>query len=241
MIPTTSPPGWPRSGAARWTWRTDHRAAGGGGQAHGRTRLGAHLLHLHRPGCSSPSSGTRNRPGTTSACGWPPTSPSIAPASMARASTSALQARAVLHPAGQWSTSAPPAYPYDVKRAQALPWPRPATPMASTGRPHRRNDLRRGDREPVVNYLQQVGIRLRLRAHGARGFLPEYGDKSSAASIFSGSGAARQRAHAARAVRGDGRPVRYGTYPEVDGLSQRAGQRRRTPASASKSSTRCSR
>ena len=112
----------------------------------------------------------------------------------------------------------PPPYPYDVKRARAL--------MADAGYP---NGFDAGDLtgdtiygvaigEPVANYLQQVGIRLRLRPMERAAFFQEYGDKKLRGVIFSGSGAPGNAPTRLEQYAVSGGRYVYGTYPEVDGL-----------------------
>jgi len=84
---------------------------------------------------------------------------------------------------------APPPYVFDPRRAKQL--------LAEAGYP---NGFDAGDLtgdtiygvaigEPVANYLQQVGIRLRLRPMERVAFFKEYGEKKLRGVIFSGSGA----------------------------------------------------
>jgi peptide/nickel transport system substrate-binding protein len=112
----------------------------------------------------------------------------------------------------------PPPYPYDVKRARAL--------IAEAGYP---NGFDAGDLtgdtiygvaigEPVANYLQQVGIRLRLRPMERAAFFQEYGDKKLRGVIFSGSGAPGNAPTRLEQYAVTGGRYVYGTYPEVDGL-----------------------
>ncbi len=84
---------------------------------------------------------------------------------------------------------APPPYAFDPRRAKQL--------VTEAGYP---NGFDGGDLsgdtiygvaigEPVVNYLQQLGIRLRLRPMERAAFFKEYGEKKLGGVIFSGSGA----------------------------------------------------
>ena len=84
---------------------------------------------------------------------------------------------------------APPPYAFDAKGAKQL--------LVEAGYP---NGFDAGDLtgdtiygvaigEPVANYLQQVGIRVRLRPMERVAFFKEYGEKKLRGVIFSGSGA----------------------------------------------------
>ncbi|HUM16518.1 MAG TPA: ABC transporter substrate-binding protein [Candidatus Nitrosotalea sp.] len=113
---------------------------------------------------------------------------------------------------------APPPYPYDPKRAKQL--------LVEAGYP---NGFESGDLsgdtiygvaigEPVVNYLQQVGIRLRLRPMERVTFFKEYGEKKLRGVIFSGSGAPGNAPTRLEQYAVTGGRYTYGSYPDVDGL-----------------------
>ena len=113
---------------------------------------------------------------------------------------------------------APPPYPHDPKRARQL--------LAEAGYP---NGFSAGELsgdtvygasigEPVVNDLQAVGIRLRLRPMERAAFFQEYGDKKLKWVIHSGSGAPGNAATRLEAYAVSGGRYVYGTYPEIDGL-----------------------
>jgi peptide/nickel transport system substrate-binding protein len=113
---------------------------------------------------------------------------------------------------------APPPYQYDPKRAKQL--------LAEAGYP---NGFDGGDLsgdtiygvaigEPVVNYLQQIGIRLRLRPMERVAFFKEYGEKKLRGVIFSGSGAPGNAPVRLEQYAVTGGRFVYGAYPDVDGL-----------------------
>src|SRR6266700_1540506 len=112
----------------------------------------------------------------------------------------------------------PPLYPYDPKRARAL--------LAEAGYP---NGFEAGDLssepfagagigEPVVNDLNAVGIRLRLRLLERAAFLKQFADKTLTNVILAGSGAAGNAATRIEQYAVTGGLYAYGSYPEVDGL-----------------------
>jgi peptide/nickel transport system substrate-binding protein len=112
----------------------------------------------------------------------------------------------------------PPPYPYDPKRARAL--------LAEAGYP---NGFDAGDLssepfagsgigEPVVNDLNAVGIRVKLRLLERAAFLKQFADKSLKNVILAGSGAAGNAATRIEQYAVTGGLYAYGSYPEVDGL-----------------------
>jgi peptide/nickel transport system substrate-binding protein len=112
----------------------------------------------------------------------------------------------------------PPMYPYDPKRARAL--------LAEAGYP---NGFDAGDLssepfagsgigEPVVNDLNAIGIRVRLRLLERAAFLKQFGDKTLRNLILAGSGAPGNAATRIEQYAVTGGLYAYGSYPEVDGL-----------------------
>ena len=113
---------------------------------------------------------------------------------------------------------APPLYPYDPRRARAL--------LAEAGFP---NGFEAGDLssepfagtgigEPVVNDLNAVGIRVKLRLLERAAFLKQFGDKALKNVILAGSGAPGNAATRIEQYAVTGGLYAYGSYPEVDGL-----------------------
>ena len=113
---------------------------------------------------------------------------------------------------------APPPSPFDPKRAKQL--------LTEAGYP---NGFESGDLsgdtiygvaigEPVANYLQQVGIRLRLRPMERAAFFKEYGEKKLRGVIFSGSGAPGNAPTRLEQYAVTGGRYSYGAYPDIDGL-----------------------
>jgi peptide/nickel transport system substrate-binding protein len=113
---------------------------------------------------------------------------------------------------------APPPYLFDAKAAKRL--------LVEAGYP---NGFDAGDLtgdtiygvaigEPVANYLQQVGIRIRLRPMERVAFFKEYGEKKLRGVIFSGSGAPGNAPTRLEQYAVTGGRYTYGAYPDVDGL-----------------------
>jgi peptide/nickel transport system substrate-binding protein len=112
----------------------------------------------------------------------------------------------------------PPLYPYDTKAARGL--------LAEAGYP---NGFDAGDLtgetfsgsgigEPVVNDLNTVGIRVRLRLLERATYLKQWGDKTLRNIILAGSGAPGNAATRLEQYAVTGGLYAYGSYPEVDGL-----------------------
>jgi peptide/nickel transport system substrate-binding protein len=114
-----------------------------------------------------------------------------------------------------WS---PPVHPYDPKRARQL--------LAEAGYPNGFNagelsgDIVYGSTigESVVNDLQAVGIRLKLRPMERAAFFQEYADKKLKSVILSGSGAPGNAATRLEAYAITGGRYTYGGAPDIDGL-----------------------
>ncbi|HEX3178295.1 MAG TPA: ABC transporter substrate-binding protein [Methylomirabilota bacterium] len=113
---------------------------------------------------------------------------------------------------------APPPYPHDPMRARQL--------LAEAGYP---NGFTAGELsgdtvygasigEPVVNDLQAVGIRLKLRPMERAAFFQEFGDKKLRWVVATGSGAPGNAATRLEAYAVTGGRYVYGGYPDVDGL-----------------------
>ncbi len=215
----TSPPGWPRSSAARWTWPT---------RSPGRSPRSSSA----RPGSPWLPTYFTFTTWLVFTEQWDPKSPwhdrrvrLAANLAIDRAGINQavylgpLQARALASSPRAWSTSG--------RRR-----PTPSTPRAAkqllveAGYP---NGFDAGDLtgdtiygvaigEPVANYLQQVGIRLRLRPMERVAFFKEYGEKKLRGVIFSGSGAPGNAPTRLEQYAVTGGRYAYGAYPDVDGL-----------------------
>ena len=72
--------------------------------------------------------------------------------------------------------------------------------------------------EPVANYLQGVGIRLKVRPLERAAFFKEYGEKKLKYVILSGSGAPGNAPTRFEAYAVTGGRCVYGSYPDIDGL-----------------------
>ena len=113
---------------------------------------------------------------------------------------------------------APPPMTYDVKRARQL--------LAEAGYP---NGFDGGEvigdtiygaaiGEPSVNFLQEVGIRTRLRPLERAAFTAGFGEKKLRGLILATSGAAGNAATRLESFAVSGSRYAYGTYPDIDGL-----------------------
>jgi peptide/nickel transport system substrate-binding protein len=113
---------------------------------------------------------------------------------------------------------APPPYAYDAMRAKQL--------LAEAGYP---NGFDAGDfsaeavygaaiGEPVVNYLQAVGIRLKLRLLERAAFYQELGEKKLRPVVQNGSGAPGNAPTRIEVNAVTGGRYAYGAYPDIDGL-----------------------
>ena len=120
---------------------------------------------------------------------------------------------------------APPPYPYDPKRAKQL--------LAEAGYPNGfdagelSGDMIYGTAigEPVVNYLQAVGIRIKLRPLERAAFYQELAEKKLRVRRPERQRRAGQRSHAHRGQRGHGRPLRVRRLPRHRRALLRAGER----------------
>jgi len=112
----------------------------------------------------------------------------------------------------------PPPYPLDPAEARKL--------LAQAGYPNGfdagelSGDMIYGTAigEPVLSYLQQVGIRMRLRPMERAAFFKEYGEKKLRGVILSGSGAPGNAPTRLEQYAVSGGRYTYGAYPDVDGL-----------------------
>jgi peptide/nickel transport system substrate-binding protein len=111
----------------------------------------------------------------------------------------------------------PPAYPYDVAKAQQL--------LAEAGYP---NGFDAGEffcdasysnvAEAVVNYLKAVGIQTQTRPLERAAFFAQYREKKLKNLILSGSAAFGNAATRLEAFIAVGGAYVYGSYPDIDGL-----------------------
>ena len=113
---------------------------------------------------------------------------------------------------------APPPYPYDPRRAKQL--------LVEAGYPNGfdagelSGDMIYGTAigEPVVNYLQAVGIRVKLRPLERAAFFRELGEKKLRYIVQNGSGAPGNAPTRIEVNAVTGGRYAYGAYPDIDGL-----------------------
>jgi peptide/nickel transport system substrate-binding protein len=113
----------------------------------------------------------------------------------------------------------PPPYPFDPAQAKKL--------MAEAGYP---NGFDAGDyymdvayanvQEIVANYLQQIGIKSKLKPVERAAFWSNYGDKKHKNLSYTASGAFGNAATRLASFVVKGGPYVYGSYPDIDGLFQ---------------------
>ncbi len=112
----------------------------------------------------------------------------------------------------------PPPYPYDPKRAKAL--------LSEAGYPNGfdagelSGDMIYGTAigEPVVNYLQAVGIRIKLHPLERAAFYGELSEKKLRYVVQNGSGAPGNAPTRIEVNAVTGGRYAYGAYPDIDGL-----------------------
>jgi peptide/nickel transport system substrate-binding protein len=112
-----------------------------------------------------------------------------------------------------------PGYPYDLARAKKL--------LGEAGHP---NGFDAGDLfcdaavtylgEPVANYLNAAGIRVKLRPIERAAFFRGYADKKYKGLVMTGSGAFGNAATRIEAFVAGGGTYVYGSYADIDGLFQ---------------------
>ena len=111
----------------------------------------------------------------------------------------------------------PPAYAFDVAKARQL--------LTEAGYPNGFDagelwcDIATGSTaEAVLNYLQGVGVKLRLRPLERAAFLRSYQDKKLKNLIYGLSGIGGNAATRIEAFTASTGPFAYGAYPDIDGL-----------------------
>ena len=113
---------------------------------------------------------------------------------------------------------APPPYAYDPERAKRL--------LAEAGYPNGfdageiSGDMVYGSAigEPVANYFQAVGLRIKVRPLERAAFYKEFGEKKLKYVVLSGSGAPGNAPTRFEAYAVTGGRYVYGSYPDIDGL-----------------------
>ena len=113
---------------------------------------------------------------------------------------------------------APPPYAYDPQKAKRL--------LAEAGYPNGfdageiSGDMVYGSAigEPVANYFQAVGIRIKVRPLERAAFFKEFGEKKLKYVVLSGSGAPGNAPTRFEAYAVTGGRYVYGSYPDIDGL-----------------------
>src|SRR5262249_24878808 len=97
-------------------------------------------------------------------------------------------------------------------------WPRPGTPMASTGGTLFSDVLYAPVAETIANYFRPVGIRMVLQPIERAGFFKAVQEKRLKNVILIGSGALGNAATRLEAWVAPGGTYVYGSYPDIEGL-----------------------
>ncbi len=176
-------------------------------------------------GSSSPSSGTRNRRGTTSGCGSRPITRSTARGSTRRGASASARRPGSSFP-GSWISRC---------RSSRCPTIR-QKPSSCSPKPAIRTGFDAGEfaaipgfptvAESVMNYLNAAGIRVRLKQMERAAFYADWQAKKLRGVFMTGAGNSGNAASRVEAFIQSKGAYAYGGYPDIDELFQTAGGER---------------
>ncbi len=164
------------------------RRARRGGAAHARASRSGPRRSRARTGCSSPTSSTRARPGTTGGSASPPPTPWIGQAINQAESLGFSKITGSIIPTSFDFYWQPPVHPVRSRPRRSSSSPRPGTRGASRPATSGATSRPPATAEAALNYLQAVGIRAKLRPLERAAFLKSYQEKKLKNLVYGLSG-----------------------------------------------------